>query len=199
MISPIGHRAIFARKQPLRCPHAWPGPLPNPFDSVLPCCQSRQQTPRCDVATTSPSPTPRRLPHGRQKRRSGQARAATGPRRCTIRMTPGGPHGYRGRLQRSALEQRAPVNHAHTPPLLCRHFGEGGGIVTWRHIFVLSLCSRRPNRRASPGWRARPAAARRKQQPEKYGFRSNVGGHRRARIGSNRCRTCIVSRKQDGL
>ena len=57
-----GHGPLFGLKHPLRGPHSGRAPLPNPFDAVRPCCQSRRQTPRCDGATTSPSLTPRRLP-----------------------------------------------------------------------------------------------------------------------------------------
>ena len=91
MISPIGHGPRFARKEPFRSSHAGRESLTNLLGAAWTSSESRMHVQRCDVATTSPSPTPRRLPHGRHERRSGQARAATGPRRCTIRVTPGGP------------------------------------------------------------------------------------------------------------
>ena len=91
MISPIGHGPRFARKEPLRGPHAGREPLPNPFDAVRQSCQSSMHVPRCDERTASPSPSPRRLPTAGSRAATATAalpspsdtgRSARGPELC---------------------------------------------------------------------------------------------------------------------
>ena len=130
MISPIGHGPIFARKQPLRGPHAGREPLTNLLGAAWTSSESRMHVQRCDVATTSPSPTPRRLRptrHGRQERRSGQARVATRPWRCTVARWPSGLHSYHGDRERSAIEQRAFLDHPHAVGSVPRSSGGAQG------------------------------------------------------------------------
>ena len=55
-------RPRFARKEPLRGPHAGRESLTNLLGAAWTPSESRMHVPRCDVATTSPVPPPRRLP-----------------------------------------------------------------------------------------------------------------------------------------